>query len=252
MRIAVAGATGRVGRHIHQVLEELGHDVVPMSRSHGVDLISGAGLDAALEGVECIVDAATGPSPDRQEASAFFTSAARNLQEAGARAGVRRIVMISIIGIERFAEGYYPAKVLHEETAKAGPVPVVILRAAQFHEFVEQLMGWGTVGEVAYLPDMRTQLVAARDVAEVAVGLATDPRPTPVPAPVIEVAGPRAERLVTAATLAAAKRGAPLKVEQVTDSDDHDAVLMREGALLPGPGAELVGPTFEDWLERQP
>ena len=37
-RIAVAGATGRVGRHVVDVLEEQGHDVVPISRSAGVDV----------------------------------------------------------------------------------------------------------------------------------------------------------------------------------------------------------------------
>jgi nucleoside-diphosphate-sugar epimerase len=43
-RIAVAGATGRVGRHIVDVLGERGHDVVPISRTHGVDVITGDGL----------------------------------------------------------------------------------------------------------------------------------------------------------------------------------------------------------------
>src|ERR671935_237571 len=50
MRIAVAGATGRVGRHVVDVLEASGHEVVPISRSRGVDVISGEGLEAALEG----------------------------------------------------------------------------------------------------------------------------------------------------------------------------------------------------------
>jgi uncharacterized protein YbjT (DUF2867 family) len=36
MRIAVAGATGSVGRHIVEVLKAGGHDVVPMSRASGV------------------------------------------------------------------------------------------------------------------------------------------------------------------------------------------------------------------------
>ncbi len=60
-RIAVAGATGRVGRHVVEVLEAGGHDVVAISRKHGVDVITGDGLAAALDGVECVIDAATGP-----------------------------------------------------------------------------------------------------------------------------------------------------------------------------------------------
>ena len=47
-RIAVAGATGRVGRYVVDVLESDGHEVVAISRSQGVDVITGDGLAAAL------------------------------------------------------------------------------------------------------------------------------------------------------------------------------------------------------------
>src|SRR5438309_11969059 len=99
-RIAVAGATGRVGRHVVDVLTAGGHDVVAMSRSSGVDVVTGEGLAEALAGVECVIDVATGPSPDQEAATAFFTAAARNLHEAGARAGVQRMVGVSIIGCD--------------------------------------------------------------------------------------------------------------------------------------------------------
>jgi uncharacterized protein YbjT (DUF2867 family) len=39
-KIAVAGATGNVGRHVVDVLKNEGHDVVGMSRSLGVDVVS--------------------------------------------------------------------------------------------------------------------------------------------------------------------------------------------------------------------
>src|SRR5438034_2866739 len=162
-KIAVAGATGRVGRHVVDVLEAGGHDVVAMSRSGGVDVVTGHGLAEALAGVECVIDVASGPSPDQESATAFFTAAARNLHEAGARAGVQRMVVVSIIGCDRFTGGYSAAKVAHERVMLSGPIPVRVLRAAQFHEFVEQLVEWGRQGEVSYVPQMRTQLVAARD-----------------------------------------------------------------------------------------
>ncbi len=149
MTIAVAGATGRVGRHIVEVLEGRGHDVVPISRSHGVDVITGDGLAAALAGVECVIDAATGPSPDQDAATEFFTTAARNLHEAGERAGVQRIVVVSIIGTDRFTAGYGAAKLAHERAMLSGPIPVRVLRSAQFHEFVAQLVEWGTQGDVS-------------------------------------------------------------------------------------------------------
>jgi uncharacterized protein YbjT (DUF2867 family) len=249
-KIAVAGATGRVGRHVVDVLTERGHEAVAMSRATGVDVITGDGLADALAGVECVVDVATGPSPDRQAATEFFATATRNLQEAGERAGVQRMVVVSIIGIDKFTGGYSAAKLDHERAMLAGPIPARVLRAAQFHEFVAQLMDWGRRGDVAYVPKMRTQLVAARTVAEALVDLAADADAVPGPAgaPIAEIAGPREESLVEMATLLAARRGDPVRVEDVSDPADPDHGLNESGALLPGPHATLAGPTFEEWL----
>jgi uncharacterized protein YbjT (DUF2867 family) len=249
-KIAVAGATGRVGRHVVDLLGAAGHDVVPMSRATGVDLVTGEGLAEALAGVEIVVDAATGPSPEQEAATRFFTTAARNLQQAAERAGVRRIVVVSIIGVDGFAGGYNAAKLAHEQAALAGPVPVRILRAAQFHEFVQEMLSWGTQGEVAYVPRMRTQLVAARTVAEALVDVALADGPDATPGtPYPEVAGPREESLADAAALVAARRGEPLKVEVIGDPDDPESRLYETGGLLPGPHARLAGPTFEEWLD---
>jgi uncharacterized protein YbjT (DUF2867 family) len=252
-KIAVAGATGRVGRHVVEMLEAGENDVVAISRSHGVDVVTGEGLAEALAGVECVIDAATGPSPDRDVATEFFTAAARNLQEAGEPAGVQRIVVVSIIGCDRFTTGYNAAKVAHEQATLSGPIPALVLRAAQFHEFVGQLVEWGRQGEVSYVPKMRTQLVAARTVAEALADLATRPEPAPDPgaseAPTLEIAGPRVESLVDMATLLAARRVDPVRVEGVSDPADPDRDLYETGALLPGPHATLAGPTFEEWVD---
>jgi uncharacterized protein YbjT (DUF2867 family) len=254
MRIAVVGATGRVGRHVVNVLTERGHEPVAMSRATGVDVIAGQGLADALTAAECIVDVATGPSPDRQQATEFFTTAARNLHEAGRRAGVQRIVVVSIIGIDRYTGGYSAAKLDHERATLAGPIPARVLRAAQFHEFVPQLMQWGRRGDVVEVPKMRTQLVAARTVAEALADLATEPQGVPAPAgePIAEIAGPRPESLVEMARLYAAHTGDPVGVEEVSDPDDPDQHLNESGALLPSPHAKLAGPTFEEWLATSP
>jgi len=113
-RIAVAGATGRVGRHIVDVLHEGGHEVVAISRSNGVDVITGDGLAPALEGVETVIDVTTGPSPEQGPATEFFTTAIRNLQEAGEKAGVQKLVVVSIIGVDQAVAGYGAAKLAHE------------------------------------------------------------------------------------------------------------------------------------------
>ena len=180
-KIAVAGATGRVGHHVVDVLEGRGHEVVAISRSAGVDVVTGEGLAEALAGVETVVDAATGASPEEQAATEFFTAAARNLQQVGYRAGVQRIVVVSIIGTDRFTAGYGAAKQAHERATLSGPIPAGILRAAQFHEFVAQLVDWGRQDGVSYVPKMRTQLVAARTVAEALADLATGPESAPAP-----------------------------------------------------------------------
>jgi uncharacterized protein YbjT (DUF2867 family) len=250
-KIAVAGATGRVGRHVVDLLEDRGHDVVAISRSNGVDVITGEGLPEALAGVVCVIDAATGPSPDQQEATDFFTAATRNLQKLGERAGVQRIVVASIIGTERFTGGYGAAKLVHEQAMLSGPIPTLILRAAQFHEFVPQLMEWGTQGDVSYVQKMRTQPVAARTVAEALVGLVNGSAPAGGSSGdrIPEIAGPREESLVEMAKLVAARTGTPERVEGTSDADDPDRDVFEKGGLLPGPHAMLAGPTFEEWLE---
>jgi uncharacterized protein YbjT (DUF2867 family) len=239
-KIAVAGATGTVGRHVVDVLEAEGHDVVGMSRSLGVDVLSGDGLDEALEGVECIIDVANGPSPDQQAATKFFTAAARNLQEAGERAGVQRMVVVSIIGCDRFTAGYLAAKAAHERAMLSGPIPVRIVRAAQFHEFVGPLVEWGRHDGVSYVPNGRTPLVAARTVAQALAELATGPESASAPGssgvPILEIAGPREESLVEMAKLLVTRRGDPVRLEGVSGfygPADPDRELYESGALLP-------------------
>jgi uncharacterized protein YbjT (DUF2867 family) len=247
-KIAVAGATGRVGRHTVEVLEAAGHEVVRMSRSTGVDVVTGEGLSEALAGVDCIVDAASWPSNEQEPATEFFIAASRNLQAEGARAGVQRIVVVSIIGADRFTTGYIASKVPHEQAMQSGPIPVRILRAAQFHEFVPLFLEWGRQGDVIYVPQMRTQLVAARTVAEALADLVNGSEPAPETS-IPEIAGPREENLVDVARLVAARRGDSVRIEVVSDPDDPEQARYASGALLPGPDAVLAGPTFEQWLD---
>ncbi len=251
MRIAVAGATGRLGRHVAEVLTERGHQVVAISRATGVDIITGSGLAAALDGAEVIVDAATSPSPEERAATAFFVTAAHNLQQAGVRAGVKRAVVVSIINIDKFTGGYGAAKIAHEDAWRSGPIPVQIVRAAQFHEFVAQLLEWGTRGDVATVPEMRTQIVSARTVAEVIADAVIADAVIAEPGGIIEVAGPREENLAELARMLVARRGTPVTVTEVRDPADPDAGLQATGGLLPGPGARLAGPTFAEWLDRK-
>jgi uncharacterized protein YbjT (DUF2867 family) len=245
-KIAVAGATGRVGSHLVDILRQRGHDVVPIARSKGVDVVSGEGLDEALAGTETIIDTATGPSPEQGPATEFFTASARNLQRAGAAAGANRIVVVSIIGIDKFQGGYNAAKVSHEQTLLEGPLPVRIVRAAQFHEFVDPLVAWAIQDGVAHLPEMRTQLVAARVVAETLADAAEEPQIHN--GRITEVAGPKEQRLAEAAAALFASRGDSFEIREGRRPGDPDATAFAEGAALPNPGAKLAGPSFEEWL----
>jgi len=56
VKIAVAGGTGTVGRYVVEAAERAGHEVTVLSRSTGVDVLTGVGLDAALHDVEVIID----------------------------------------------------------------------------------------------------------------------------------------------------------------------------------------------------
>ena len=245
-KIAVTGATGRAGSHLVEILEQRGHEVAPIARSKGVDVVLGEGLVGALAGAETIIDTATGPSPDQGAATEFFTASARNLQRAGAAAGAKRIVVVSIIGIDKFQGGYNAAKVAQEQTLLEGPLPVRIVRAAQFHEFVDPLVGWTIQDGVAYIPEMRTQLVAARVVAETLADAAEEPEIQN--GRITEIAGPREERLADAARALFASRGDSIEIREGRQPDDPDAAAYAEGAVLPNPGAKLAGPTFEEWL----
>ena len=48
-----------------------------------------------------------------------------------------------------------------------------------------------------------------------------------------------------------ARGGTPVKVQVVRNPADPDADMQATGGLLPGPGARLAGPTFEEWLDQQ-
>jgi len=245
-------ATGRVGRHVVEVLRAGGQEVVPISRATGVDVITGQGLPAALCDASCIIDVATGPSAEQGPSHRILYDRGGKPACSAAEAGVGRMVVVSIIGCDQFETGYSAAKAEHERAALAGPIPVQIVRAAQFHEFVPVLMAWGDRGEVCYVPKMRTQLVSAKTVAESLVYYATattwpaEPPSTPYP----EIAGPREESLVEAATLLAARRGQEVRIEGVNNPDER-AAPGRNRRPVAGTARTLAGPTFAEWLDNR-
>ncbi|MCC7106112.1 MAG: NAD-dependent epimerase/dehydratase family protein [Chloroflexi bacterium] len=243
MRIAVAGGTGVVGRYVVEAAEAAGHEVVVLSRSRGVDLRSGEGLQAALDGVEAIVEVTNAGTIEREAATAFFTEVSGRLQAVGAARGVGHIVTLSIVGIERAPESpYYAAKLRQEEVALAGPVPATVLRATQFHEFPVQVMRRGTLDSTAYVPSSRVQTVAARTVGRRLVELAV----SPAVGMAQDLAGPEERDLLELAQ--AFVRRYDLQIAVLAAPANP---TVPPGANLPTADARLDGPTFEAWLETE-
>ncbi len=202
MRIAVAGGTGVVGRHVVAAAAGAGHEPVVLARSVGVDVTTGRGLAAALDGAEAVIDVSNIATTRRRRSVAFFEAASEQLLTAGREVGVGHHVVLSIVGIDRVDFGYYEGKRRQEELVLAGPLPASVLRTTQFHEFAGQLME-RSPGPVALVPRMRVQPIAAREVAAALVALAVGPAVGRAP----ELAGPEVHELVDLARRVARAAG---------------------------------------------
>jgi len=244
MRVVVAGGTGVVGRHVTERLREAGHAPVVLSRSHGVDVTSGAGLVAALSGADAVIDVSNVMTTRASVARKFFTSATRQLLSAGRRAGVTHHVALSIIGVDRVDRGYYVGKRAQED-AVLGPDAHgtgTVLRAAQFHEFAGQVLD-RTRGPIAVVPRMRTQPLAAREVAAALVELAAGPPVGMAP----ELAEPQEHELIDLARRVLAARGQRRLVLNPRLPGAAGRALAH-GAVLPAGPRHLGRQTFDQWL----
>lgn len=243
MRIAVAGATGRIGALTVAALERQGHQVVRISRSLGVDVMTGDGLDEALTGVESVVDTTNVAAGERSETMAHLGALTRNLLAAEQRAGVRHHVLLSIVGIHRVDDNaHYAGKREQERLVEGGPVPWTIVPATQFHDFAAMVTSWTERDGAATVAPLLVQPIAPRDVAdilaEVAVG---EPQGRHV-----DIAGPATEDLVDMARRTNEARGH--RVRLVPTWSGVFGTSMAGNVLLPGEGARIAPTSFDDWL----
>src|SRR5690606_25936380 len=105
---------------------------------------------------------------DPDKVRAFFGAATGNLLAAERRAGVGHHVVLSIVGVDLVqGNAHYAGKRHQEALVEAGDVPSTILRATQFHEFAEMVVSWTRRGDVATLPPLLVQPVAAADVGTI-------------------------------------------------------------------------------------
>lgn len=254
MRIAVTGGTGTLGAPVAAELARRGHEVRALSRTppadppagvvhHVVDLVTGDGLDAALEGVDVVVDASNGRSP--RAAEDVLVDGARRLLAAERRDGVRHHVGVSIVGIDDVPLGYYRTKVAQEREIEHGGVPWTILRATQFHDLVAML--FGATGRFRVLPGFRA-LLQPVDVGDVAVALA-DLAEGPPRLVREEIVGPE---IVELRDLARAWRAGTGRRAVVVGGRLPGGVgrALRRGGLTDRDAGRRGETTFAAWLER--
>ncbi|WP_369167885.1 SDR family oxidoreductase [Streptomyces sp. R28] len=162
--ILVTGGTGTLGRLVTERLRADGHEVRVLSRHaqpYAVDLRKGGpGLDTAVEGVDTIVHCASSPGGGDQEAAAHLIAAAR-------KAGVRHLVYISIVGVDRVPLGYYRAKLAVERLIEESGLGWTVLCATQFHDLLVRLFGILSKPPVMLLPaGVKDQPVEVAEVAD--------------------------------------------------------------------------------------
>ncbi|MFJ3218783.1 SDR family oxidoreductase [Kitasatospora sp. NPDC086801] len=190
--VLVTGATGVLGREVVRLLVARGVAVRGLSRrvrsgGAGVewvvgDLVTGEGVAGAVAGVEVVVDCAT--TVGRKDVAAVRTLVA----EAG-RAGVRHLLYVSIVGVDRVPIPYYRAKLACERVVRESGLGWTVLRATQFHDLLLRIFDVSARLPVFPVPGgARVQPVDVREVAARVAELAGEGPAGYAP----EVGGPRA------------------------------------------------------------
>lgn len=176
--VVVTGGTGTLGRAVVTRMIEAGHEVRVVSRRPAptadrpgrqwatADLLTGAGVPAAVAGGPVIVHCATSNSAGKD------ITAAEALIKAAAGSGCRHLVYVSIVGVDRVPLPYYRGKLAVEKLVESSPVPHTVLRATQFHDLLRRMFARLATLPVMPVPDIAFQPVDVADVAARLAGLA--------------------------------------------------------------------------------
>jgi uncharacterized protein YbjT (DUF2867 family) len=243
MKVVVIGGTGLIGSKVVTKLGEHGHEALAASPASGVDTLTGAGLNKAVEGASVVVDVSNSPSFADADVMAFFTTSTGNLLAAERKAGVGHHVALSVVGTERLPEsGYMRAKVAQEALIRESSIPYSIVHATQFFEFLEAIADAATMDGVVRLPHVLFQPRAADDVAKQVAWVAAS---APLNG-ILEIAGPDLFRMDEFIRRGLKARNNPREV--VTDPHArYFGAELAERTLLPA-GREQIGETtFEEW-----
>jgi uncharacterized protein YbjT (DUF2867 family) len=198
-------------------------------------------LAAAVEGAAVVVDVSNSPTYEESAVLEFFETSTRNLLDDGAAAGVRHHVALSIVGTDRLDSSYYRAKLTQETLITSSSIPVSIVRATQFFEFIEHIADAATEGDSIRVAPVLVQPIAADDVASALARVALG---APLNG-IVEIAGPEQFRLDD---LIRRALGARLDQRHVI-ADPHALYFggqLGERTLVPGDGAQLATSRSEE------
>lgn len=244
MKIAIAGGTGVVGRHVADAARRRGHDAVVLSRANGVDVAAGDGLESALAGADVVVDVLNTTTLSARKARSFFTTTTKNILAAEVRVGIPHHVALSIVGIDDIDASYYAGKLAQERLLAVSGAPHTIARATQFHEFAEQIAARASFGRITLAPRLLCRPVAAREVAEHLVDVAERAPAGRAP----DLVGPESTTLADMIRRMSTHDGTRRRVVEARFPGAYGAGLA-SGALR-GSGAPLrvAEQTFDEWL----
>lgn len=242
--VTVVGGTGEMGSRTADLLQARGHQVRLASRTTGVDAATGQGLAEAFRGADVVLDCLNLQTQSRARAVPFFRSAATNVCREAGEAGVRHLVVLSIVNVadpapRRFT-GYYTGKAVQEAVYAHAPVPTTLVRTTAWFTLARMFLEVLHAGPVRVVPSMRLQPVHPAAAAELLADV-VEGEP-PVERRLVELAGPE---VTTAGDMA-------LRLARADDLPGHVLPVAVPGAmrtaLLPGPHVRRDLRTFEDWL----
>lgn len=167
MTIVVVGGAGVIGSRLCSRLCGMGHEVFDASSIEGVDVLTGAGMAAMLEGAQVVVDVSDAPAPGGASAPAFFSKAGQQLMAAELAAGERPHLVLSVEGADRLVRGdAFPTKFDQEHLVRASGLPYTIVRSTQFIHLLDAIADDATDCDTIDLPAALMQPVDADDVAD--------------------------------------------------------------------------------------
>jgi len=144
--VLVTGATGVLGSYLVPRLVARGHDVCRLSRhASGAgavrgDVRTGEGIEAAVAGCDTVIHAAT----NLRRARSTEVDGTRHVAVAAQKAGAH-LIYVSIVGVDHHRLAYYKAKWAAEQVVEGSGARWTILRATQFHDLLDRMLGYRVV-----------------------------------------------------------------------------------------------------------